>query len=123
MDKMLYAFDELSRLPHAHSLMRPEGYAGMELKGVKKRFQGKAFAANVNREEIQGCHATAGVELESIMQFIIEKQERSVNPFNQNVLSILPRLVNFIRPVVSPGINLCLVLILHLGNDQFWQPR
>lgn len=35
MDKMLYAFDELSGLIHAYSLMRPEGYNGMELKGVK----------------------------------------------------------------------------------------
>jgi len=32
MDKMLYAFDELSGLMHAYSLMRPEGYNGMELK-------------------------------------------------------------------------------------------
>ena len=39
MDKMLFAFDELSGLIHAYSLMRPEGYAGMELKGVKKRFK------------------------------------------------------------------------------------
>ena len=29
MDKMLYAFDELSGLIHAYSLMRPGGYAGM----------------------------------------------------------------------------------------------
>ena len=39
MDKMLYAFDELSGLIHAYSLMRPEAYAGMELKGVKKRLK------------------------------------------------------------------------------------
>jgi predicted hydrolase (HD superfamily) len=74
MDKMLYAFDELSGLTHAYSLMRPEGYAGMELKGIKKRFKDKAFAANVNRDEILEAMALAGVELESIMQFIIEKQ-------------------------------------------------
>src|ERR1700754_1212214 len=49
MDKMLYAFDELSGLTHAYSLMRPEGYAGMEVKGLKKRFKDKAFAAAVNR--------------------------------------------------------------------------
>ena len=74
MDKMIYAIDELSGLIHAYSLMRPEGYAGMELKGIKKRFKEKAFAANVNREEIQDAMQRAGVELESIMQFIIEKQ-------------------------------------------------
>ncbi len=36
MDKMLYAFDELSGLIHAYSLMRPNGYDGMDVKGVKK---------------------------------------------------------------------------------------
>ena len=74
MDKMLYAFDELSGLTHAYSLMRPEGYAGMELKGIKKRFKEKGFAASVNREEIMDAMNRAGVELEEIMQFIIERQ-------------------------------------------------
>ena len=75
MDKMLYAFDELSGLIHAYSLMRPEGYAGMELKGVKKRFKEKSFAANVNRDEIMDALNRAGVDLETIVSFIIEKQQ------------------------------------------------
>ena len=74
MDKMLYAFDELSGLIHAYSLMRPEGYAGMELKGVKKRLKEKSFAANVSREEIADAMNRAGVELDVIIEFIIEKQ-------------------------------------------------
>ena len=74
MDKMLYAFDELSGLTHAYSLMRPEGYTGMELKGIKKRFKEKGFAANVNREEIMDAMHRANVELEYVMQFIIERQ-------------------------------------------------
>ena len=74
MDKMLFAFDELSGLTHAYSLMRPEGYAGMELKGMKKRFKEARFAANVNRDEIMDAMQRAGVELETVMQFIIEKQ-------------------------------------------------
>ena len=75
MDQMLYAFDELSGLIHAYSLMRPEGYAGMELKGVKKRLKEKSFAANVNRDEIMDAMNRAGVELDSIIPFIIEKQQ------------------------------------------------
>jgi predicted hydrolase (HD superfamily) len=75
MDKMLYAFDELSGLIHAYSLMRPEGYAGMELKGVKKRFKEKSFAANVNRDEITDALNRAGIELDAIVPFIIEKQQ------------------------------------------------
>jgi predicted hydrolase (HD superfamily) len=74
MDKMLYAFDELSGLVHAYSLMRPEGYAGMELKGVKKRFKEKSFAANVNRDEIMDAIHRAGMEPDAVMEFIIEKQ-------------------------------------------------
>lgn len=74
MDKMLYAFDELSGLTHAYSLMRPQGYAGMELKGIKKRFKEKTFAANVNRDEIMEAMQMADVELELVMQFIIDKQ-------------------------------------------------
>jgi len=77
MDKMLYAFDELSGLIHAYSLMRPEGYTGMELKGVKKRLKEKSFAANVNRDEIMDALNRAEVDLESIVPFIIEKQQMS----------------------------------------------
>jgi len=75
MDKMLYAFDELSGLIHAYSLMRPEGYAGMELKGVKKRLKEKSFAANVSREEIADALSRAGIEMDEIIPFIIEKQQ------------------------------------------------
>jgi predicted hydrolase (HD superfamily) len=75
MDKMLYAFDELSGLIHAYSLMRPGGYDGMELKGVKKRLKEKSFAANVSREEIQDACIRAGAGLEEIIQFIIPHQK------------------------------------------------
>lgn len=75
MDKMLYAFDEFSGLIHAYSLMRPEGYAGMELKGVKKRLKEKSFAANVSREEIADALNRAGIEMDEIIPFIIEKQQ------------------------------------------------
>ncbi|HEY8657467.1 MAG TPA: HD domain-containing protein [Hanamia sp.] len=74
MDKMLYAFDELSGLIHAYSLMRPGGYEGMELKGVKKRLKEKSFAANVSREEIQDACDRAGIALDEVIEFIISKQ-------------------------------------------------
>ncbi len=74
MDKMLYAFDELSGLIHAYSLMRPGGYDGMELKGVKKRLKEKSFAANVSREEIQDACNRAGISLEEAVQFILKHQ-------------------------------------------------
>ncbi|HRN72591.1 MAG TPA: HD domain-containing protein [Ginsengibacter sp.] len=78
MDKMLYAFDELSGLIHAYSLMRPTGYDGMELKGVKKRLKEKYFAANVSREEIQDAADRAAVPLEELIQFIISHQKDAI---------------------------------------------
>lgn len=74
LDKMLYAFDELSGFIHAYSLMRPEGYEGMEVKGVKKRLKDKTFAASVRREDIQDAANRAGIELETLIQFVIEHQ-------------------------------------------------
>lgn len=74
MDKMLFAFDELSGLIHAYSLMRPGGYDGMDLKGVKKRLKEKSFAANVSREEINDACRRAGVELDELIGFIITRQ-------------------------------------------------
>ena len=74
MDKMLFAFDELSGLVHAYSLMRPGGYEGMELKGVKKRLKEKSFAANVSREEINDACMRAGLSIEELIEFIIPRQ-------------------------------------------------
>lgn len=74
MDKMLYAFDELSGLIHAYSLMRPGGYEGMDLKGVKKRLKEKSFAANVSREDITDACERAGIQPDELITFIIPRQ-------------------------------------------------
>jgi predicted hydrolase (HD superfamily) len=74
MDRMLYAFDELSGLIHAYSLMRPEGYQGMETKGVKKRLKEKSFAANVSRDDIHDACTRASAELDELIGFIIRHQ-------------------------------------------------
>lgn len=74
LDKMLYAFDELSGFIHAYSLMRPGGYAGMDIKGVRKRLKDKAFAASVSREDIQDAADRAGLTVDELIQFIIDHQ-------------------------------------------------
>ena len=74
MDKMIYVFDELSGLIHAYSLMRPEGYTAMEVKGVKKRLKEKAFAANVSRDDINDAFSRIEHQPDEIIQFIIEHQ-------------------------------------------------
>lgn len=74
MDKMLYAFDELSGLIHAYSLMRPGGYEGMDVKGVTKRLKEKTFAAGVSREDIQDACTRAAIQLPDLISFIIKHQ-------------------------------------------------
>ena len=74
MDKMLYAFDELSGLIHAYSLMRPNGYESMDVKGVKKRLKEKSFAANVSREDINDACERAEIPLDEFIAFIIAHQ-------------------------------------------------
>lgn len=76
MDKMLYAFDELSGFVHAYSLMRPQGYEGMEVKGVKKRLKDKNFAAQVSREDIADASERAGIPLDDLIRFVIANQLR-----------------------------------------------
>ena len=78
MDKMLYAFDEFSGLIHAYSLMRPEGYAGMEVKGVKKRLKDRGFAAQVSREDIQDAASRAGIPIDDLIQFVIVHQNQAL---------------------------------------------
>jgi len=77
MDKMLFAFDELSGFLHAYSLMRPNGYEGMELKGLKKRLKDKTFAANVSRDDITDACARAGLSPETVIEFAILHQAQA----------------------------------------------
>ena len=52
MDKMIYAFDELSGFIHAAALIRPTRYDGMDVKSVLKKLKTPSFAAQVNRNDI-----------------------------------------------------------------------
>ena len=61
-------------LIHAYSLMRPNGYEGMDLKGVKKRLKEKTFAANVSRDDINDACTRANIQLDDLINFIIPRQ-------------------------------------------------
>lgn len=74
MDKMIYAFDELSGFIHAAALIRPDKYEGLEVKSVLKRLKSPSFAAQVNREDIADAIARIDYSLEEIIQFIIDHQ-------------------------------------------------
>lgn len=79
MDKMLYAFDELSGFIHAYSLMRPNGYEGMDVKGVKKRLKDKAFASGVSRDDINDAASRSGIPLDELIEFAVDHQRRFSN--------------------------------------------
>jgi len=75
MDKMIYAFDELSGFVHAAALIRPTRYEGLEVKSVLKRLKSPAFAAQVSREDINDAVSRINIPLEEIIQFIIDHQK------------------------------------------------
>ena len=75
MDKMIYAFDELSGFVHAAALIRPTRYEGLEVKSVLKRLKSPAFAAQVSREEINDAISRTTNSLEETIQFIIDHQK------------------------------------------------
>ena len=75
MDKMIYAFDELSGFVHAAALIRPTRYEGLEVKSVLKRLKSPAFAAQVSREDINDAISRINIPLEEIIQFVIDHQK------------------------------------------------
>ena len=75
MDKMIYAFDELSGFVHAAALIRPTRYEGLEVKSVLKRLKSPAFAAQVSREDINDAISRIDTSLEEVIQFIIDHQK------------------------------------------------
>jgi predicted hydrolase (HD superfamily) len=75
MDKMIYAFDELSGFVHAAALIRPTRYEGLEVKSVLKRLKSPAFAAQVSREDINDAISRINIPLEEVIQFIIDHQK------------------------------------------------
>ena len=54
--------------------MRPGGYEGMDVKGVKKRLKEKSFAANVSRDDINDACNRAGIAQDDLIAFIIPRQ-------------------------------------------------
>jgi predicted hydrolase (HD superfamily) len=76
MEKMIYAFDELSGLIHAAALIRPTRYEGMDLKSVMKKLKNLSFAAQVNRDEIDDAVSRIDASLEEVVVFIVEHQRK-----------------------------------------------
>lgn len=75
MDKMIYAFDELSGFIHAAALVRPARYEGMDVRSIQKKLKTPSFAAQVSREDIQDAVSRISVSLETLIAFIIQHQQ------------------------------------------------
>ena len=75
MDKMIYAFDELSGFIHAAALIRPTRYDGMDVKSILKKLKTPSFAAQVSRDDIDDAISRIDMPLEEIIQFIIDNQK------------------------------------------------
>jgi putative nucleotidyltransferase with HDIG domain len=71
--RTLYAVDELCGFLVACALVRPSrSLADLEVPSVKKKLKDKAFARNVNRDEIRQGAEELGVPLDEHIQFVIQ---------------------------------------------------
>lgn len=75
MDKMIYAFDELSGFVHAAALIRPTRYDGMDVKSITKKLKTPSFAAQVNRNDITDALSRIDIPLEELIDFVIQHQK------------------------------------------------
>ena len=74
MDRMIYAFDELSGFVHASALIRPAKYEGMDAKSVLKKLKTPSFAAQVNRDDISDALSRIDTPLAELIEFVIKHQ-------------------------------------------------
>ncbi|MGH9320368.1 MAG: metal-dependent phosphohydrolase [Vicinamibacteria bacterium] len=72
LDRALLACDELTGFVVACCLVRPEGISTLEPSSVRKKLKDKAFAAKVERAEIETGAKLLGVELSDHIRFVIE---------------------------------------------------
>jgi putative nucleotidyltransferase with HDIG domain len=73
MDKALAAVDELSGLITAATLVRPtRSIFDLDVASVRKKMKDKAFARQVNREDIVRGASDLGVDLDQHIAFVIE---------------------------------------------------
>jgi predicted hydrolase (HD superfamily) len=73
MRKCLYCVDELTGFIVAVALVRPsKKLADVEVKSVTKKLKDKAFAAQVNREQIRKCEELLGIPLNDFVQITLD---------------------------------------------------
>lgn len=75
VEHALIAAETITGLIYAYALMRGKRISDMEIKGLKKKFQDKAFAANCKRDLIREIEKT-GLELNEFFQISIDAMKK-----------------------------------------------
>jgi putative nucleotidyltransferase with HDIG domain len=76
MEKALYAVDELTGLITATALVRPnKNIADVDLASIKKKWKNKAFAAGVDRAEIEHAAVDLGVPLDEHITVVLHAMQ------------------------------------------------
>lgn len=76
MEKALYACDELTGLITATALVRPsKNLADVDVASIKKKWKNKAFAAGVDRTEIEHATADLGVPLDEHISRVLQAMQ------------------------------------------------
>ena len=76
LEKTLFACDELAGFLTACSYVKPgRSIQEVELKGVRKKLKDKAFARNVNRDDITNGASELGVDLDEHIEFCIRAMQ------------------------------------------------
>jgi putative nucleotidyltransferase with HDIG domain len=76
MEKVLYAVDELTGLITAVALVRPsKSIHDVKLRSVRKKWKDKAFAAGVDRQEIEKAADDLGIELWEHVGIVLEAMQ------------------------------------------------
>lgn len=85
MEKTLVAVDELTGFLIAVALVRPsKSILDVKLKSVKKKWKDRAFAAPVNREEIEHAAAEIDVPLDEHIQIVLDAMKANAEALGLN---------------------------------------
>lgn len=77
LEKALVAVDELTGFLIAVTLVRPsKSIMDVKLKSVRKKWKDKAFAAPVNRQEIEHAAEALGVPLDEHIQIVLDAMKK-----------------------------------------------
>jgi putative nucleotidyltransferase with HDIG domain len=76
MEKALYAVDELTGLITAVALVRPsKNIHDVKLRSIRKKWKDKAFAAGVDRQEVEQAADDLGIELWEHVSIVLEAMQ------------------------------------------------